>query len=261
MSLKNTFEKLELNNEKALAVFLTAGYPTDADFPKLVTGIFSAGADIIEIGIPFSDPLADGPVIQKSSKLSLDNNITMDKIFEYVYDIRKVTDKPLVLMGYANPVMSYGTDKFLAKCAEYKVDGVIIPDVPVEEYSSFFTTNSDIDKIMLTTPTSSDKRIQDIDKLSKGFVYCVSVTGTTGVRNEFTEEIEKNLERTYSLIKENKMMIGFGISKPEDINRFKDYSDGFIVGSAIVKSLENDVNNNDYSKTFELVKSLKEACK
>lgn len=257
--IREAIEKINENNQKALSIYLTAGYPKVDSFVDLVCKVYEAGADLIELGIPFSDPLADGPVIQKSSEAALSNGVSLSSVLEITAKIKERVDKPLVLMGYSNPIMRYGIDEFVTDAKESKVDGLIIPDVPLEEYDSFFSDFfKDFEVILLTTPTSSKERIENIDKKSSGFVYCVSVTGTTGVRQNFGEEVKHNLERTYNLLTKNKMMLGFGISSPQNIQEYKNFTDGFIVGSAVVKSLEND--DNEFSKTTELIKKLSKAC-
>lgn len=252
-------DKLNANNRKALSVFLTAGFPTKDTFMEVAKGILDAGADMLEIGMPFSDPLADGPVIQESSKLALEQGIDTDTIFDYVQQLRQYTDKPLILMGYANPILQYGKSKFASKVKSSGANGLIIPDIPIEEYETFIANEFDgIDIVLLTTPVSSDERITAIDTKSSGFVYCVSVTGTTGMQKSFNDETLNNLNRTYQLITNNKMMIGFGISTPENVKTFVPYCDGVIVGSAVIKSLLE--NGESFSKTYELVNSLSDAC-
>ena len=258
-TISENIKSINDNGSKALSIFLTAGYPNVESFVDLASSVYDAGADIIELGVPFSDPLADGPVIQKASEIALSNGVTLKSILEMSSEIKKRNDKPLVLMGYANPIMRYGIDNFIKDSKNSGIDGLIIPDVPLEEYDDFFTDKfSDFEIILLTTPTSPEERIKEIDTKSSGFVYCVSVTGTTGVRQNFGEEVKNNLERTYKLISKNKMMIGFGISSPDNIREYKDFTDGFIVGSAVVKSLEKD--DNSFSGTIELIKSLSDAC-
>lgn len=247
-------------NEKALTIFLTAGFPRVEKFVELALKIELAGADILEIGLPFGDSLADGPVIQSSYTIALKNNVNLLTTFELVSELRKQSQIPIVIMSSSNPVLAFGKKKFVQNCQDAKVDGIIIPDIPLEEYDDFYKNDfAGIDKILLTTPTSSEKRISTIDEKSSGFVYCVSVVGTTGVREKFDDYVLQNLNRTYSIVKKNKMQIGFGISTPEDVKKFSPFCDGIIVGSAIVKSLSNDDEN--YSKTIELVKELKAACK
>ena len=256
--IRKTIEELNAKNKKALSIFLTAGYPNVESFVDLVCQVYDAGADIIELGIPFSDPLADGPVIQRSSEAAIKNGVSLSSSLEMVGQIKERVDKPLILMGYANPLKRYGIDRFVSDARENKVDGLIIPDIPIEEYDDFFTDKfSDFEIILLTTPTSSEARIKNIDQESTGFVYCVSVSGTTGVRQNFDDEVKNNLERTYNIISKNKMMLGFGISSPENIKEYRNFTDGFIVGSAVVKTLEDDIN---YSKTLSLVSSLSTAC-
>ena len=260
--MKNISEYIQsINNSerKVLSVFLTAGFPSKEKFLNYAETILNNGADMLEIGIPFSDPLADGSVIQASSQIALEQGINLNDVFELCDRLKTRTDKPIILMGYANPILKYGTNKFCANAINSGVSGLIIPDVPLEEYDSFYTTEfSSLQKIMLTTPTSSNERIKKIDELSEGFVYCVSVTGTTGTRNNFDETTFKNLERTYSLIKKNKMLIGFGISNAESVKSFIPYCDGVIVGSAVIKLI---LEKKEMSELNSLISSLSEACK
>ena len=243
-------------NEKVLSVFLTSGFPDKENFAGLALDILNAGADMLEIGFPFSDPLADGPIIQASSQKALLNGINLHTTFEYVKEIRKKNNKPLILMGYANPVLSLGIDKFAEEIKNSGANGVIIPDVPIDEYDNFFNKSfEDIDKILLITPTTSEERVKEIDKRSSGFVYCVSVSGTTGLhnKNKSLEFIKKNQK----LVTRNKMLVGFGISNEEDAKRYSPFCDGVIVGSAVIKSLTNE--NGNHNQTIELVKKLKNA--
>jgi len=184
--MSNIREKIESTNnknEKALTVFITSGYPNPNNFVDLVLKLEKAGADIIEIGLPFGDSLADGPVIQASYTKALENNINMEKTLGYFAEIKQKSNIPLVLMSSSNLILNYGIEKFTVDAKKYGVDGVIIPDVPLEEYDDFFENSfNEIDTILLTTPTSSKDRIKMIDQKSSGFVYCVSVIGTTGVR-------------------------------------------------------------------------------
>lgn len=259
MSLINKkIESVNAKGEKALTVFLTAGFPNPQKFVDLVLAVEKAGADLIEIGLPFGDSLADGPVVQSSYVEALKYKINLVKTFAFISDIKTKTDIRIVLMSSSNPILNFGKEKFCLEAKKAKVDGLIIPDVPLEEYDDFFTSDFDqFDKILLTTPTSSEERIKNIDEKSSGFLYCVSVVGTTGVRNKFDEYVLQNLDRTYKIASKNKMQIGFGISSGEDVKIFSPYCDGVIVGSAIIKSLSNDDDN--FSKTIELVKELKKA--
>jgi len=251
------------NGEKILSVFLTSGYPVKESFAQLAVSVLKAGADMLEIGFPFSDPLADGPIIQASSLAALENKINLEATLKYVREIKSIATsdpetngKPVILMGYANPVLNYGLDKFAKEAKDAGVDGIIIPDVPVEEYDNFYTAEfSGIDVILLVTPTTSTGRIKQIDKKSQGFVYCVSVSGTTGNFERKSTDNLSFVKKCYENISVNKMLVGFGISKPEDAKQYAEYCDGVIVGSAVIKSLGKD--NPDYKNTLELVKSLK----
>ncbi len=245
--------------KKALSVYLTAGFPRKENFEELVLRTFDAGADLIELGIPFSDPLADGKTIQASSQTALNNGVNTEYVLETTAKVKEETDRPIILMTYANPILNYGVDKFLADSLNAGVDGIIVPDLPLEESEQFFNgINSRPDVILLTTPASPEERILKIDQASEGFLYCVSVLGTTGAREGFSDDMLVNLERTYKLVTKNKMLVGFGISSPEDIRKISPYCDGVIVGSAVIKSLSR--NGGDYSSTLEFVKRLNEGC-
>jgi len=255
--IKNRIEEINNNGKKALSIFLTSGFPTIESFVDNTNRIIDAGADLIELGMPFSDPLADGGVIQQSSQTALGNGITQKQTFQFAEEIKKQNDIPLILMGYANTLQKYGKEQFEQDAINAGVDGLIIPDVPLEEFDEFFFLfSSKLDKILLTTPTSTTDRIKQIDNSSSGFVYCVSVAGTTGIRDGFGDSVIKNLHSTNNTIEKNKMLIGFGISKHENIKQLFPYADGFIVGSAVIKSLQN----NGIDATVELVKSLSKAC-
>lgn len=255
--IKSTIEQINNDGKKALSIFLTSGFPTIEKFVDNTNRIIEAGADLIELGMPFSDPLADGGVIQQSSQIALQNGVTQKQTFQFAEEIKKRNDTPLILMGYANTLMQYGMQQFEQDAINAGVDGLIIPDVPLEEFDDFFSSYSNkLDKVLLTTPTSSPERIKTIDSKSTGFLYSVSVSGTTGIRSGFDDSVIQNLKITYELVEYNKMLIGFGISKPENIKHLSPFADGFIVGSAIVNSLQN----GNIDETIELVKSLKTAC-
>lgn len=247
--------KSEISNKrKVLSVFLTAGFPSLNNFSDLVLQVFDAGADIIELGIPFSDPIADGPVIQHSSQVALENGVNISKVFELVSVIKKHSNKPIILMGYANPILSYGVKEFFSACENVKVDGLIVPDIPLEEYDFFFDSNSNkIDTILLVSPTSGEKRIQMIGEKSRGFVYCVSVKGITGERNKVSGESLKYITKVKSLLYDKNVLVGFGISSPQIARQFASVSDGVIVGSAIIKLLRD----NKQKEMIDLVTSIK----
>jgi tryptophan synthase alpha chain len=236
-------EKLQIlstRKEKALACFLTAGFPTTGATIPLVTEIEKGGADIIELGMPFSDPLAEGPVIQQSSQVALKQGITLDKILSYVKTIRQSSEIPLVLMGYLNPILAYGAEKFFNAAARSGVDGVILPELPFEEsgrYKSIFE-NLDLANVILVTPTTPLNRIAMIDRASEGFLYCVSTTGVTGsagrsARISYISNVKKSA-------KKNPVLVGFGIKTPADAQRIAQYADGVIVGSALVQKIAKE---------------------
>lgn len=249
--IKNHIEEINSKGRKALSVFLTAGYPDVKGFTKLAKSVLDAGADMLEIGIPFSDPLADGHVIQNSSQTAIANGVNIKKVLKFAGEISVYSSKPVILMGYANPLLNYGTTSFFMDALNSGVKGIIIPDVPVEEYDDFYKGKpKDLDAILLTAPTSDKKRIKAIDDKSEGFVYCVSMIGTTGNTNN--SPLTKIIETTCTHIKKNKKMIGFGISTPEDAIIYSPYCDGVIVGSAVIKSLKEKGIKN----TLGLIESI-----
>ncbi len=230
-----------LNGNKALVAFYTAGDP-DMDASKEIFAVIEKnGADIVEIGVPFSDPLADGPTIQASSHRSLNNGTTLKKIIRMVADIRKTSELPVVLMTSFNPIFVYGQKEFVADAVKAGVDGVIIPDLPHEEAEEFLAIADGLDMIFLLAPTSTPDRIQQIGKISKGFIYYISLTGTTGTK----ESLSVGLEEKVSEIKNSvslPVLVGFGISGPEQAAEAAKVSDGVILGSAIVKLIETNSN-------------------
>lgn len=250
--IKQAFKK------KAFIPFITCGCPSLEISEQLVYAMEKAGADIIELGIPFSDPTAEGSVIQKASMQALQNNVTTNMIFEMVQRIRKQSNIPLVFMTYANVVFSYGIEKFISRMKEYDMDGLILPDVPFEEKEEFdlICKKYDIDFISLIAPTSKT-RIEMISSEANGFVYCVSSMGTTGQRNEFTCDLEGMIK----LVKKSKDIpcaIGFGISNPKQAKQMSSISDGVIVGSAIVQ-LCLDYQEKCIEPIYQYVKEMKEA--
>lgn len=222
-------------DKKAFIPFVTCGDPSLEVTEKLVYAMAEAGAGLIELGIPFSDPTAEGPVIQAANVRALSGGVTTDKIFEMVARIRKNTQVPMVFMTYANVVFSYGTERFIARAAELGMDGLILPDVPFEEKEEFDTVCKQygMDLISLIAPTSFD-RIRMIAKEASGFVYCVSSLGVTGVRSEITTDIG-GMVRLVKEVRDIPCAVGFGISTPEQAAKMAGLSDGAIVGSAIVK--------------------------
>lgn len=245
-------------NGKAFIGFLTAGDPNLDKTEEFVLKMVEAGADLIELGIPFSDPIAEGVVIQEANIRALNAGTTVEKVFEQVKSIRQKTDVPLVFLTYLNPVFHYGYDAFLRRCNECGIDGIIIPDMPYEEKHEItdVAEKYDVDIISMIAPTS-EARIGMIASEAKGFVYVVSSMGVTGVRSE----IKTDLESIVEVIKKNtdtKAAIGFGISTPEQAKHFSEFADGVIVGSAIVKIIAK-YGEDSAEHLYEYVKSMKEA--
>ncbi len=251
--IKNAFA-----NGKAFIAFITGGDPNLETTEQLIYAIDKAGADLIEIGIPFSDPVAEGPVIQAASERALENGCTTDKLFDLVSNVRKQCEKPIVFMTYINPIFTYGKDKFMEKCAECGIDGVIVPDLPYEEKDELITECNayGIDFISLIAPTSH-QRITTIAKEAEGFVYCVSSMGVTGVRNEITTDIG-SMVKLVKDVNDIPCAVGFGISTPEQAKKMAAISDGAIVGSAIVKIVAQ-YGENSIDEVTKYVKSMKDA--
>lgn len=245
-------------NGKAFIPFITCGDPDLETTKKCVLEMVKAGADLVELGIPFSDPTAEGPVIQEANERALKAGVTTDKIFDFVKDLRKETDVPMVFMTYANVVFSYGSERFMKNCKEVGIDGVILPDLPYEEKEEFLPVCHEygVDLISLIAPTSKD-RIAMIAKEAEGFIYLVSSLGVTGMRSEITTDLDSIVK----LIRENSKVpcaIGFGISKPEQAAKMAAISDGAIVGSAIIKLINEDKDTAP-QRVGEYVKSMKDA--
>ncbi|OWP82938.1 tryptophan synthase subunit alpha [Flavobacterium davisii] len=233
-------------NKKILSLYFTAGYPNLNDTVNIIKTLEKNGVDMIEIGLPFSDPLADGPTIQESSTLALENGMTSALLFEQLKDIRKTVSIPLLIMGYFNPIMQYGVENFCKKCAEIGIDGLIIPDLPLEiyelEYSSIFE-KYDLANIFLITPQTSETRIRKIDALSNTFIYMVSTASVTGSQSGFGTEQMKYFENIALMNLQNPQIIGFGISNHETFQQATTYQKGAIIGSAFIKHLKkNGVN-------------------
>ncbi|MGN0577722.1 MAG: tryptophan synthase subunit alpha [Ruminiclostridium sp.] len=256
--IEKCFSDLKERNEKALITFITAGDPDLEATEKAVFEMFGNGADIIELGVPFSDPVAEGVTIQKSSLRSLKNGTNLTKIFETVKRIREKTEKPLILMMYINTIFVYGTDRFFADCKQYGIDGVIVPDMPFEERDEVQESAEKygVLNINLVAPTSRN-RIEKIATESKGFLYCVSSTGVTGVRSGYTTDFD-DFFGTIKKYAKCPCAVGFGISGPEQAKKMSGYCDGVIVGSAIVRIFE-EKGSEAPKAAGEFVKSLKDA--
>jgi len=242
--MKNRITALfKRKDENILSIYFTAGYPELNDTLKIISQLEKSGADLVEIGMPFSDPVADGPVIQQSSEIALKNGMTVHLLFDQLKEIRKKVSIPLILMGYLNPVLQYGIEDFCKKCKEIGIDGTIIPDLPLEiyetEYKEIFEQNS-LSNIFLVTPQTSDERIRKIDALSTGFIYLVSSSSTTGVKGAVNEEQLSYFERIRAMNLGSRRLIGFGIYDKSSFEKASGYANGAIIGSAFVKVLEGE---------------------
>lgn len=225
-------------DRKLLSIYFTAGFPDIDDTVPILKKLQDAGVDMVEIGLPFSDPLADGPTIQESSTKALQNGMTTEKLFEQLKGIRDVLTIPLLIMGYFNPILQFGIEDFCKKCADIGIDGLIIPDLPVdvysEEYREIFEKHGLVN-VLLITPQTSDERIRFIDSISEGFIYMVSSASTTGAKNSFGEEQNDYFQRISEMNLKTPQIVGFGISNHETFVQATDRTSGAIIGSAFVK--------------------------
>jgi tryptophan synthase alpha chain len=244
--------------KEILSVFYTAGFPRLNDTVAIAKHLERAGADIIEIGIPFSDPVADGPTIQASNKVALDNGMSVQLLLEQVKEIRREVSIPIVLMGYLNPVLRYGIEKFCKDAASNGVDGLILPDLPLDEFEAEYknlTKSVSLDVIFLVSPTTSEERIRAIDDLSTGFVYAVSSSSTTGAKKGFSSDQEVYFEKLKAMNLKNPFLIGFGISDHQTFSKACEFASGAIVGSAFISLLKE--SDNFEKDIHEFVKNLK----
>lgn len=240
MNRINQIFKKERQGKKMLSIFFTAGYPQPDDTFKIIQDLEKSGVDFIEIGLPFSDPLADGPTIQDSSTAALKNGMTTIKLFDQLKEIRDSVKIPLIIMGYFNPILQFGVEKFCKKCGEAGIDGLIIPDLPVDVYTENYKSTFekyDLKNIFLITPQTSDERIKFIDSVSDGFIYMVSSASVTGSTKGFGEETLNYFRRIAEMDLKNPRIVGFGISDKESFEQATEYADGAIIGSAFVKHL------------------------
>ena len=243
----NRIDKIFLRKEKLISIYFTAGYPNLNDTIPIIKKLQKAGVDMVEIGLPFSDPLADGPTIQESSKIALNNGMTSEKLFNQLKNIRKEIDIPLVIMGYFNPILQYGVKSFCESASKTGVDGLIIPDLPVDVYHDKYQNifeKYNLYNMFLITPQTSENRIKFIDKISKGFIYMVSNSSITGAKGSIKKSQIKYFKKISSLNLKTPQLIGFGISNFETYNNASMYSRGAIIGSAFIEFIKNEGINN-----------------
>ena len=259
--ISRTFEKLRSEGRKALIPFITAGYPDINTTEKFIYELEKSGADLIELGVPFSDPMADGSVIQMASERSLANGTNLKTILELVKEVRTKTEIPIILMGYYNPFFIYGLKRFSRDAKDAGVDGILIVDLPPEEAGEMKvqTDSAGLDIIFLLAPTSDDKRINLITKNGTGFIYYVSLTGVTGIRSELDRDIRKQITKIRR--KTNLPIgVGFGISSPAHAKRVAKWADAVVVGSAIIKIVENSSSKKQMvQRVGKFVNDLKKA--
>ncbi|HUT26622.1 MAG TPA: tryptophan synthase subunit alpha [Methanomassiliicoccales archaeon] len=258
--LQKTFVDARAEGRTALICYLMAGVPSPEDFVKMAVACLEGGADVLEIGVPFSDPLADGPVIQLAAVRALENKVTPPMVMDMVRELRSRTDRPIVLMGYYNPIFRMGEERFVDACRSAGADGLIVPDLPLHESASLRQTCQEkgLDLIQLTTPLTPDDRNSELVHATSGFLYLVTRTGVTGGGSVMTEDLRKMISRTRSVDLHVPLAAGFGISRPEQVRAARDMgADGVIVGSALVSLTLNGSSADDLKDT---VRRLASAC-
>ncbi|MBT0607418.1 tryptophan synthase subunit alpha [Aequorivita echinoideorum] len=253
----NRIQNKLLGNKKLLSIYFTAGFPKVDDTVEILQQLEKNGVDMVEIGLPFSDPLADGPTIQASSQTALKNGMTTQLLFQQLKDIRKTVSIPLILMGYFNPVLQFGVENFCQKCAEVGLDGVILPDLPLAEYEEHYAEifkKYGLLNIFLITPQTSEERIKRIDTASDGFIYLVSSASVTGSSKKFGEEQTRYFQKVASLSLANKLIVGFGINNAKTFRQATKDTSGAIIGSAFIKEL----SENGIGGIAAFIKSIRE---
>ena len=238
--IKNKFEYLKKKKQKAFGIFLTAGYPSLKYSKDIFKKILDAKVDFIEIGLPFSDPMADGPLIQHSSQIAIQQNISVQECFNIVEEIRKINNEiPIILMGYYNPIHYYGNLKFIKNAVSSGIDGLIVVDLPMEEDEEFYNLSykNDLPLIRLVTPTTDEIRLEKILKNARGFVYYVSVTGITGTKSASVKDVNNKI-KIINKITDLPVIAGFGIKNSMDAKKMSSISDGIVIGSSLVKKID-----------------------
>ncbi len=258
--IEKRFRALKGKNKKAFIVFITAGYPNLNLTKKLILEFDKIGVDIVEIGVPFSDPLADGPVIQESSQVALQNKVTLGKILGLVQELRRFTDIPLTLMTYYNPIFCFGERNFIKQARQVGVDGLIIPDLPPEEGKTLMQLahKNKLDVIFFISPTTSRLRMKHIVGISRGFIYYVSLTGVTGPRAKLPLDLQKQI-RGVKKITVKPVCVGFGVSNASQVKKIYQIADGVIVGSAIIKKIKQNLKRKDLiERVSRYIRELKQ---
>jgi tryptophan synthase alpha chain len=249
----NRIEELfKKKQNKILSVYCTAGFPRLEDTLPVMAALEDSGADMIELGMPYSDPLADGPVIQHSSTIALQNGMTIKKLFEQLKEFRNKVSVPVLLMGYMNPILQYGFEKFCADASVVGVDGLILPDLPEYEYVTEYGViirKYGLDFVFLVTPETSDERVKRLDQLSSGFLYAVSSSSTTGKDKNMTD-VKTYLQRIRNLKLKNPVVVGFGIKDKQTFEAACGHANGAIIGTAFIKVLENGTDVERATKKF-----------
>ena len=252
----NRIDQVFKKKKKILSIYFTAGFPNLDDTPKIIENLQNSGVDIIEIGLPFSDPLADGPTIQESSTAALKNGMNTSLLFKQIKNIRSKISVPLIIMGYFNPILQYGVEKFCIDSKTSGIDGLIIPDLPIDIYTSSYKNifeSQNLYNIFLITPQTSIDRILKIDKISKGFIYMVSDSSITGAKNNIDKSQKEYFLRIKKMNLNNPTIVGFGISNSETFELATNYSDGAIIGSAFI----SHIKEKGIKKISSFIKSIR----
>ncbi len=258
--MQNRIDKLfKEKKENILSIFFTAGFPKLNDTGLILEALERSDADLVEIGIPFSDPLADGPVIQESSMVALENGMNLKLLFQQLKDLRTITQKPILLMGYLNSVMQYGIEKFYQQCAAVGIDGVILPDLPLEEFKMYhqrITEALNIKVVFLISVDTKPERIKQLDEASGGFLYLLSSNSTTGGAKGVTEQLQSKVSNVKESVTKNPLLIGFGIKGQKEFSQACELVNGAIIGSSFVELLSRSTNlNKDIAQFTSAVKT------
>jgi len=256
--MNNLLKTFQDKDKKVLSIYFSAGYPELEDTHRIMLALQKGGADLIEVGIPFSDPVADGPTIQESNKIALNNGITLKKILAQLNEIKEEIRIPVILMGYLNPIYQYGIENFCKDCQKSGVSGLIIPDLPVKEYQNEYKSVFEkhrLANIFLITPQTSEERIREIDKISNSFIYMVSSSSTTGAKKGLTQDQIDYFIRIQNMQLKSPLLIGFGISDHQSFTLVTTYANGAIIGSAFINVLKN--SNNLEEDIVAYVRSVK----